>query len=129
MIKRIIFFVGILSIIVIGYLLLSYVMISKEFGHDGIANDLRHNKETWQNGTYRERGRMYPFLCDSIGIISKPKAELLQILGKPDSESDFIDGKYHSNISYFIDKGDAFNYEMVIFFDSTNHANFILFDD
>ncbi|MFK7948631.1 MAG: hypothetical protein AB8G11_13655 [Saprospiraceae bacterium] len=129
MIKKIIISIGIILMIIGGYFFINYVMISNGFKHDEIANNLIYNKETWENGTYRQRGQMYNYLYDSIGIIDKSKNELLQILGKPDNESDLIDGEYHSKISYIIDKGDFFTYDMTIFFDSTNHANFILLDD
>lgn len=72
---------------------------------------------------------MVNYLLDSIGLIDKSKMEIENLLGNPDSENNVADGKYKSRIYYTVDKGDAFTYDMILFFDSTDHVKFFLLDD
>ncbi|MBX7227078.1 MAG: hypothetical protein K1X55_13675 [Chitinophagales bacterium] len=127
--KKIVIILGSIIIATFGILFFIYFMVQSSFRHDSISNDLKFEKAIWQKGTPRQRGQMVNYLLDSIGIIDKSKQELLIILGQPNNSIQFDDGEFKSRLYYTVDRGHAFNYEMIIFFDSTDIAKYILFDD
>jgi hypothetical protein len=127
--RNIIFIAAGTLIAIAGSYLLFLYPAQLTFSHDNIPNNLKFDKESWQNGTIRQRGQMVNFLLDSIGIMGKTKQEIKTILGDPDGEIEVNDREYRSKLYYTVDKGHAFVYDMIISFDSTGHAKFILFDD
>ena len=127
--KPLLIVVSLVFAAICSYYLFSYILVRAAFSHDRIPNHLKFDKNVWQNGTPRQRGQMVDFLLDSIGLIGKTKVEIQAMTGPADYESDVADGEYCSRIYYQVDQGYTFPFDMVIFFDSTDHAGFILLDD
>jgi hypothetical protein len=111
------------------YYFVTFLAVQSKFASDDISNDLKFESRTWTEGTIRQRGQMVNYLLDSIGLVDKTKEEINKLLGPPDSENNMADGEYKSKFYYSVDKGDAFTYDMIVFFDSTDNVKFILFDD
>lgn len=127
-VKNLAIFVILVIVSIFGFFV--YISISM-FPHDSISNDLKFNKKKWEQGNYRDRGRMINSLLNDVGIIGKSKDAITLVLGKPDSETDNLknESNIKSSCTYIVDKGDAFIYDMNLYFDSTNHVTTILFDD
>jgi hypothetical protein len=111
------------------YYFVSYRAVQSTFVSDNLSNELQFETETWATGTTRQRGRMVNYLLDSIGLVDKSKTEIENLLGVPDSKNSVVDGEYTSTFYYTVDKGHAFTYDMILFFDSTDHVKFVLLDD
>lgn len=109
--------------------ILSFVGDINDRSIDNLLNDVQFDQENWKNGTYRERGQMVASLLESKWLLDKTKTEIIQYLGPPKDEIDFVDGKSWSKIYYKVDRGHMYTYDMILFFDSTDHYLTILFDD
>jgi len=106
------------------YYLLSFIALMNEFSSDDITNDQVFKQEIWKKGNYRERGRMVIYLIDSIGVVGKSRKEIVNLLGKPERELTNGNG-----ITYSVDMGDMYGYDMWLFLDSTDQVTSIMFDD
>lgn len=127
--RKIVIIVVVAVTVVAGYYLVAWYEVNRAFAHDSIPNNLKFDKHVWQTGTIRQRGQMVDYLLDSIGITGKTKKEIRKITGNPDSETKIKDGEYTSKFYYTVHLGHPYTYEMIVFFDSTNRARDILFDD
>ncbi len=75
---------------------------------------LSMKKPGGKTGTLRQRGQMVDFLLNSIRIIAESKDTLVELLGTPDREWDLEEQQYHSTLSYLVDRGHMFKYDMII---------------
>lgn len=124
--KQVLRILAVLIFLIAGYYLVSFLIIQSKFAHDNMPNDLVFESEVWQKGTIRERGQMVNYLLDSVGMVGKSKNEIIKLTGTPD-DSSMYEGE--DRFYYRVDKGHAYIYDMIIFFDSTYLVKDILFDD
>ena len=86
--------------------------------------------DKWINGTQAQRGAMYDFLIDSIGLIDKQEEEILVLLGSPDENIPVEDiDDYQRIFKYYVDKGDMYVYDLMLFSDKDNTVVATLLDD
>lgn len=86
--------------------------------------------DKWINGTEAQRGAMYDFLIDSIGLTNKQEEEILVLLGTPDEDISVEDiDDYQRTLKYYVDKGDMFVYDLMLFLDKDSIVVATLLDD
>ncbi|MEL7118184.1 MAG: hypothetical protein AAFO07_02050 [Bacteroidota bacterium] len=127
--KKLFHLFGFLILLIFGYYAIVFFRVKIAFERDKIPNDLVFDRTAWQDGTARERGQMVNYLLDSIGIVNKTKEELTYLIGEPDKKVVLEGEELPFLFYYWLDKGHAYHYDMIIFFDSLNIAKEVLFDD
>jgi hypothetical protein len=80
----------------------------------------------WANADLRTRGRMVDDLLRRELLLGKNRNEVIQLLGEPDSDS----AEELICLSYQVDIGHAYTYDMMIVFDpATRQSKEVLLDD
>ncbi len=80
-------------------------------------------KEKWEQADLRTRGKMVDDLLRQNLLVGKTKREVKNLLGEPDYEEDF-------NLSYKVDLGKMYTYDLLIRLDSASRkVTEILLDD
>jgi hypothetical protein len=123
---------GVLLFLLFGtsvYFVQTYFTLQKKMASDHIPNNVKFSSNAWARASRRERGQMLNYLLDSVGLINKSKNEIRILLGSPDDEIVLEDGEYKSRYDYLVDKGDAFSYTLILFFDSSDRLQYTLLDD
>lgn len=87
------------------------------------SSHIPFEKEKWERADLRTRGKMVDDLLRKNLLVGKTKREVGNLLGEPDYEENLY-------LSYKVDLGKMYVYDLIIKFDSTSgKAAEILLDD
>ena len=128
MIRRVRLLLSVVVILVVIAWIAKY-SLQKDFGNDKIPNNVEFNALNWQLNDYRLRGQMVNSLLDSFDFEGTDTTFLIDLLGQNDGSIPFDTAYNYSSISYFVDEGGPFLFDMHFFYDSNGVFMDILFDD